>query len=357
MSGQPAGGEQTRFAAREREEDLGPSTMGGISTPLTKLLGISRPLIAGGMHNVSYAPLCAAVSNAGGLGTLTALTQPDPEALRAEIRAVRKLTSKPFGVNLTLLPMLVPPNYEAYANVVVEEKVGVVETAGHYKGLEPFIRLFKDHKVTIIHKCTQVRHALTAERMGVDATSIDGFDAAGHPGEADVSLWILLQKAKRELKKPFSACGGCATGEQLVAALALGASAITMGTRLMATKEAFVHDNIKRAIVEADENSTALIMRSMRNTERVFKNKAAEELMAIEKKHPGDFDKVKHLVSGKIYKKVFQETGNIEEGIWSAGSVMGLINDTPTVQQLFDTIMTDAERSIRSDLPKMLSST
>mmetsp|Transcript_2831 Transcript_2831/g.8548 ORF Transcript_2831/g.8548 Transcript_2831/m.8548 type:complete len:333 (-) Transcript_2831:249-1247(-) len=323
-------------------------------TELTKLLGIKHPVICGGMHHVTFANLAAAVSNAGGLGTITALTQPDPEALRKEIRQCKELTSNPFAVNLTLLPMLVPPDYNAFANVVVEEGVKVVETAGHYKGLEPFVKLFKDNDIKIIHKCTQVRHAKTAERMGVDAVSIDGFEAAGHPGEADVGLFVLLTKAAREIKIPVLATGGIGTGEQLAAALALGAAGINMGTRFMATKEARIHDNIKKALVDGDENSTALIMRTMRNTERVYKNKAVEDLMAIESKHPGEFDKIKHLISGQIYKRVFQETGDIDEGVWSAGIVMGLIDDVPTVEELVLRIVGDAEEIVAQRLPGML---
>jgi len=315
-------------------------------TALTEMLGIRHPVICGGMHYVGYGGLAAAVSSAGGLGIITALTQPDPESLRKEIRECRKLTNAPFGVNLTLLPMLVPPDYGAYADVVVEEGIKVVETAGHYKGLEPFVKLFKEHDIKVIHKCTAVRHAKTAERLGVDMICMDGFEAAGHPGESDIGNWVLLTKAAKELKIPFIACGGNATGSQLAAALSLGAAGITMGTRFMVVKEAPIHQNIKQAIIDADENSTALIMRTMRNTERVYRNKAVERFMKIEQAHPGDFERVKHLISGKIYKKVFQETGNIDEGVWSAGVVMGLIDNEPSCEELITTVVNDAKESI-----------
>lgn len=243
--------------------------------------------------------------------------------------------------------MLMPPDYESFARVVVEEGITVVETAGHYKGLEPFVKLFKEHGITIIHKCTAIRHAKTAEKMGVDMVCLDGFGAAGHPGLTEVDGWVLFTKAQQELSVPWLACGGCATGAQLAAALTLGASGMTMGTRFLAVEEAFVHANVKKAIVEADENSTTLIMKSMRNTERVFKNKAVQELQAIEAEFPGDFDKVKHLVSGRIYKEVFQETGDVEAGVWSAGESLGLINDVPTTKNLIDTMVADALASVQ----------
>ena len=321
-----------------------------ISTKLTKALGISHPLIQGGMHYVGYAPLVAAVSNAGAIGCITALTQPTPEALQKEIRACKALTKKPFGVNLTLLPMLQPPNYEAFAQVVEDEmasgQLRMIETAGHFKGLAPFVKQFKDAGAFVIHKCVTVRHAKSAEKLGVDMISMDGFDCAGHPGEADIGNWVLFAKAARELKIPFVASGGCADGKQLAAAIAMGAEGMNMGTRFMATVEAPIHDNIKQALVDADEHSTTLVMRSMKNTERAYKNKAALKVLEIEKEHPGDFSKIAHIVRGDSYRRAFQETGDIEEGVWSAGTVMGLIDSVVTCQELCDNIVEEAEEVI-----------
>ena len=286
-----------------------------IGTKLTRALGIKHPIIQGGMHYVGYAELAAAVSSAGGIGCITALTQKSPEALRNEIRKCKDLTTKPFGVNLTLLPMLSPPNYQEYADVVEDEmksgQLRLIETAGHFKGLEPFVRQFKAAGAVIIHKCVAIRHAKSAEKVGVDMISMDGFDCAGHPGELDVGNWVLFAKAARELSIPFIASGGCADGKQLVAALAMGAEGMNMGTRFMATTEAPIHENIKQAIIDADENSTALVMRTMRNTERVYKNKAVEEVLQLESEFPGDFSKIKHLVSGDNYRIAFHETGDV----------------------------------------------
>mmetsp|Transcript_5672 Transcript_5672/g.6556 ORF Transcript_5672/g.6556 Transcript_5672/m.6556 type:complete len:329 (-) Transcript_5672:991-1977(-) len=325
-----------------------------LRTLLTERLNIKHPIIQGGMHYVGYAPLAAAVSNAGGLGIITALTMPSPEDLRKEIQKCKTLTNKPFGVNLTLLPMLAPPDYGAYAQVVVDEGIKVVETAGHYKGVAEFVDMFKKHDIMIIHKCVAVRHALTAQRIGVDMISMDGFECAGHPGEMDVGNWVLLAKAARELDIPFLASGGCADGKQLAAALAMGAEGVNMGTRFMATVEAPIHDNIKQAIVNADENSTALVMRTMRNTERVYKNKAVEKVMEIEKEYPGEFDRIKHLITGQNYRKVFQETGDVDEGVWSAGVVMGLIDDVPTCENLLDSIVKEAHDIITNRLDSMI---
>jgi NAD(P)H-dependent flavin oxidoreductase YrpB (nitropropane dioxygenase family) len=254
------------------------------------------------MHHVGFAELAAAVSNAGGLGIITALTQPSADALRDEIQKTKELTDKPFGVNLTLLPALTPPDYPAFAQVVEDEKIPCIETAGHFKGLEPFVRQFKAAGSIVIHKCTQVRHAKAAERMGVDCISMDGFDCAGHPGEMDVGNWILFAKAARELKIPFVASGGCADGKQLAAALALGAEGMNMGTRFMATVEAPIHANIKQALVDGDEHSTTLIMRSLKNTERVFNNKTAKKVLEIEAEFPGQFEKIQPWVSGNRYE-------------------------------------------------------
>eukprot|EP00035_Acanthoeca_spectabilis_P037334 m.44659 g.44659 ORF g.44659 m.44659 type:complete len:330 (-) comp8560_c0_seq2:5631-6620(-) len=325
-----------------------------ISTMLTRALGIRHPLIQGGMHFVGYAPLAAAVSNAGGLGMVTALTQPTPEALREEIQLCKSLCDKPFGVNLTLLPSLQPPNYEAYAQVVEDENIPVIETAGHFKGLEPFVKRFKASGALVIHKCVAVRHALSAQRLGVDMISMDGFECAGHPGEEDIPNWVLFALAAKRLEIPFVASGGCATGAQLAAALALGAEGMNMGTRWMATEEAPILSGIKDAIVDADINATTLIMRSVRNTERVYKNAAALEVQAIEAEHPGDFSKISHLVKGENYRVAFQETGNPEDGIWSAGPVMALIDDVPTCAELCETIIADAEDIITGRLRDMV---
>jgi len=307
-------------------------------------LNIKHPIVCGGMHFVGYATLAAAVSNAGGLGVITALTQKTPEALRAEIRKCRRLTDKPFGVNITLLPALVPPDYDSYCQVVIDEGVKIVETAG--ANPEKFIKFFKDHGCYVIHKCVAIRHAQSAVRMGADMISMDGYECAGHPGEDDVGNLVLLAKAAKKLKVPFIASGGIGTGSQLAAVLALGAEGINMGTRFMATIEAPIHDNIKKALVDSDERQTTHIFRTLRNTERVFKNAAAEEVRSIEAKQPGDFSAIRHLVSGELYRKAFQETGDTEHSVWSCGQVMGLIEDIPTVAVLIDRIVKEAEESV-----------
>lgn len=329
-----------------------------ISTKLTRALGIKHPIIQGGMHYVGYAPLAAAVSEAGGMGLVTALTQTSPEALQAEIRKVKALTTKPFGVNLTLLPALSPPDYPAYADVVVDEmasgQLRMIETAGHFKGLQPFVTQFSEAGAYIVHKCTQIRHAKSAEKMGVDMISMDGFECAGHPGEADVGNWVLLALAARELSVPYVVSGGCADGKQLAAALALGAEGMNMGTRFMATQEAPVHPNVKQALLDGDEMATTLVMRTVKNTERVYKNRTAMEVLALEAEFPGDFSKIHHLVKGDNYRKVFQETGNLEDGVWSAGIVMGLIDDVPTCDALLTRIVAEAESIMTHRLPNMI---
>jgi nitronate monooxygenase len=317
-------------------------------TQLTSVLGIQHPVICGGMHYVGYASLAAAVSNAGGLGMVTALTQPTPERLRQEIKKTRQLTSKPFGVNLTLLPALVPPDYDAYVDVVLDEKVKIVETAG--RNPDMYIRKLKAAGVIVIHKCVSIRHALTAERLGVDFVSVDGFECAGHPGEEDVPNFVLLAQATRKLKVPFLASGGVGTGRQLAAALALGAEGVSMGTRFMATVEAPIHPRIKEAIVEANETSTTLVMRSLRNTERVYKNKVALEVQHIEKERPGDIGAIRHLVKGENYRKSFQETGDTESSVWSAGMVMGLIDQVLPCKDLIEGMVKEAEDIIKNRL-------
>jgi len=310
------------------------------------MFGIQHPIICGGMHYVGYAELAAAVSNAGGLGMITALTQPSAEALKKEIQKCKTMTKKPFAVNLTLLPALVPPNYDEYAQVILDEGIKIVETAG--RSPEKFIALFKKNNVKVIHECTSIKHCLTAERIGADALSVDGFDCAGHPGEQDIGNWILLAKAGKKLKIPWVASGGVGTGSQLAAALALGADGVNMGTRFMATKECLIHDNIKKALVDNDENQTTLIFRTMNNTERVFKNKTAMEVREIEAKQPGDFKAISHLVKGMAYKKSFYETGDTQDSVWSCGPVIGLIDDVPTCKELIDRMVKEAETIIRS---------
>ena len=324
-----------------------------LKTRVTALLGIEHPIIQGGMHHVGYASLAAAVSNAGGLGTVTALTQRTPEDLRREIRACAALCpGKPFAVNFTLLPSLAPPDYGAYARVIIEEGVKVVETAGRNPG--EWIQLFKKHGIIVVHKCVAVRHALTAERLGADCISMDGFECAGHPGEDDVGNLVLLAKAGKALKIPYVASGGVGTGAQLAACLALGADGVNMGTRFMATKEAPIHDGIKEALVRADERSTTLVMKSVGNTERVFKNDVAKEVQAIEREKPGDFAAIRHLVSGENYRKSFQESGDPKSSVWSAGVVMGLIDDVPSCKELVEGMVREAEEVIRGRLPGLV---
>jgi len=333
-----------------------------VCTRVTDALGIDVPILQGGMHHVATAPLVAAVSAAGALGTLTALTQPTPEALREEIKRVRamldgvktKRTGRApvFAVNFTLLPALAPPDYEGYARVIVEEGVRVVETAGANPG--KWIAYFKRHGIMIVHKCTMLRHAKAAISLGADLISVDAFECAGHPGTNDVGAMVLLAKARDELNVPFVACGGIGTGRQVAAALALGADAVCMGTRFMATREAPIMDGIKNALVAADENQTTLVMTTVNNTERVYKNKVAEEVRAIEKEKPGDFKAIHHLVRGENYRQSFQETGDAESSVWSAGCVMGLINDVPTCEVLIDTIMHEAVDVMTSRLQGML---
>jgi len=315
-------------------------------TTVTRMLGIKHPVIQGGMHFVGYAELAAAVSNGGGLGIITALTQPSAEALRAEIKKCKTMTTKPFGVNLTLLPALRPPNYNSYAQVIIDEKVGIVETAGNNPA--EFIKMFKDAGIIVIHKCVAIRHALTAQRLGVDILSIDGFECAGHPGEDDVGNFVLLAKAAKKLKVPFVASGGVGDGRQLAAALALGAAGVNMGTRFMATKEAPIHQKIKQALVDGDERSTTHIFRTLNNTERVYKNEAALKVRDLENKSPGNFEVIRPFVSGEFYRKSFQETGDIHSSVWSAGIVMGLIDDIPTCAELIERMVVEAESVIKS---------
>mmetsp|Transcript_80299 Transcript_80299/g.186471 ORF Transcript_80299/g.186471 Transcript_80299/m.186471 type:complete len:330 (+) Transcript_80299:54-1043(+) len=327
-----------------------------LKTKLTEALGIRHPIIQGGMHYVGYAGMAAAVSNAGGLGIITALTVAQPprgkEALRDEIRKCRTLTDKPFGVNLTLLPVGVPPDYDGIIQVCIEEGVKIVETAG--RNPEAVIKKFKDAGIYVIHKCVAVRHALTAQKMGADMISMDGFDCGGHPGEEDVGNWVLLAQAAQELRIPYVASGGSATGNQLAAALAMGAEGINMGTRFMATKEAPVHQNIKEAMVKAKVTDTTHIFRTLKNTERVYKNETAMKVREIEEKKPGDFSAIGHLVKGENYRISFQETGDEKSSVWSCGQSIGLIKDIPTCEDLLNSMVAEAEDIIRNRLMSKL---
>ncbi|KAI8643039.1 2-nitropropane dioxygenase [Parasitella parasitica] len=319
-------------------------------TKLTELLGIKHPIVQGGMQYVGVAELVSAVSNAGGLGLITALTQPTPEALRAEIRRCRTMTDKPFGVNLTFLPAIVPPPYEEYAQVIIDEGIKVVETAGNNPG--KYIKMFKAANIVVLHKCTSIRHALSAQRLGVDIISMDGYECAGHPGEDDITALILLAKAATKLNIPYIASGGFGDGAGLAAALALGAEGINMGTRFMCTVESPIHNNIKETIVKADERSTALVFRPFRNTSRIFKNSIAVEVNKREQNPNVQFEDVRELVSGARGKQVYT-TGDSEFGVWTAGQVVGIIEDIPTCEVLVSRIVRDAESIVADRLAKM----
>ena len=321
-----------------------------IHTRFTNTFGIEHPIVQGGMQGVGVAELVSAVANTGALGFLTALTQPTPEALTQEIARTREMTDRPFGVNLTILPTLKPVPYEEYARAIVESGVRIVETAGNNP--QPFIPGFKAAGIKIIHKCTSVRHAIKAETIGCDAISIDGFECAGHPGEDDIPGLILIPCAADLVRIPIIASGGFGDARGLVAALALGADGMNMGTRFMATREAPIHDNIKQRLVEATERDTALIFRTMRNTARVFKNQVAADVRAIEGQGNATIDDIRHLVAGERGLRAMQE-GDSEGGIWSAGMVAGLIHDIPTCQDLVDRIMTGAETILDGRLATM----
>ena len=319
-----------------------------MKTRIIELFGIERPIIQGGMHFVGFAELAAAVSNAGGLGMITALTQRTPELLAKEIARCREMTDKPFGVNLTFLPMVNPPDYPGYIQAIVEGGIKAVETAGNNP--QQWLPGLHEAGVKVIHKCTAVRHALKAQRIGCDAVSVDGFECGGHPGEDDVPNFILLPRAADELKIPFIASGGMADGRSLVAALALGAEGMNMGTRFMATKEAPVHDNVKAAIVAASELDTRLVMRPLRNTERVLNNSAVEKILERERELNAkiSFADIAEQVAG-VYPRIMLE-GEMNAGAWSCGMVAGLIHDVPTVQALMDRIMAEAESIIQQRL-------
>jgi nitronate monooxygenase len=322
-----------------------------IKTRFTELFGVEHPIAQGGMQWVGKAELVAAVTNAGGLGFLTALTQPTPEALAKEIARTRDLTDKPFGVNLTILPAMTPPPYAEYRAAIIESGIKVVETAG-YKPQE-HVDHFKANGVKVIHKCTAVRHALSAERMGVDAISIDGFECAGHPGEDDIPGLILIPAAADKVKIPMIASGGFGDARGLVAALALGADGINMGTRFCATVEAPIHENFKQAMVANDERATDLIFRTLHNTARVARNAISQQVVAIERAGGAKFEDVADLVKGARGREGL-ESGDTDHGVWTAGMVQGLIHDVPTVKVLIDRIMSEAEALIRQRLAGMV---
>ena len=323
-----------------------------MKTQITELFGIEHPIIQGGMHFVGFAELAAAVSNAGGLGIITGLTQGTPEKLDAEIKKCQALTDKPFGVNLTFLPSMTPPDYPGLIEVVINNGVKVVETAGRNPAV--YMPAMKEAGIKVIHKCTSVSHSIKAQDIGCDAVSVDGFECGGHPGEDDIPNFILLPRAADELDIPFVASGGMADARSLVAAMALGAEGMNMGTRFIATEDAPVHQNVKEAIVNASELDTRLIMRSLTNTERVLNNPAVESLMAKEKALGDDlkFEDIIDEVAG-VYPKVMME-GEPEAGAWSCGMVAGLVSDIPTVQELIDRIMSEAEDIIASKLQKAI---
>jgi NAD(P)H-dependent flavin oxidoreductase YrpB (nitropropane dioxygenase family) len=323
-----------------------------LRTAITEMFGIRHPIIQGGMHYVGFAELASAVSNAGGLGIITGLTQKTPELLAREIARCRDMTDRPFGVNLTFLPAFTAPPYPEYIGAIIEGGVRIVETAG--RSPEQYLPPLKAAGVKVIHKCTSVRHSLKAERIGCDAVSVDGFECGGHPGEDDVPNFILLPRAADELKIPFVASGGMADARSLVAALALGAAGMNMGTRFIATKEAPVHDRVKQAILAASELDTRLIMRGLRNTERVLNNKGVEEIVKIEREKGAALTiaDIKEQVGG-LYQRIMSE-GDVDAGAWSCGMVAGLIDDIPTVAELIDRIMSEAERLIRDRLESFL---
>ena len=321
-----------------------------MKTRITELFGIQHPIVQGGMHFVGLAEMAAAVSNAGGLGIITGLTQRTPDLLAAEIARCKAMTDKPFGVNLTFLPSVTPPDYPGYVKAIIDSGVKAVETAGNNP--QKWLPALKEAGIKVIHKCTSVRHSLKAEAIGCDAVSVDGFECGGHPGEDDVPNFILLPRAAEELKIPFVASGGVANGRQLVAALAMGADGINMGTRFMATQEAPIHQNVKEAIVAATELDTRLVMRPLRNTERVLTNAAVERLLVKERELGANmkFEDIIAEVAG-VYPKIMQD-GDMEAGAWSCGMVVGLIHDIPTCKELIDGIMADADQIIRERLAR-----
>lgn len=323
-----------------------------MKTRITELFNIKHPIIQGGMHYVGFAELASAVSNAGGLGIITGLTQKTPDDLSREIARCRKMTNEPFGVNLTFLPTVNSPDYQGYINVIIDGGIKIVETAG--RNPQEYLPKLKENGVNVIHKCTSVRHALKAQQIGCDAVSVDGFECGGHPGEDDIPNMVLLPRAADELKIPFVASGGMADARSLVASLSLGADGMNMGTRFIATKEAPVHENVKQAILAAKEIDTRLVMRPLKNTERVLNNPAVEQLLAKETSLGKDikFEDIIDEVAG-VYPKVMMD-GDIDSGVWSCGMVAGLIHDIPTCNELIKRIMDETEIIIRERLENML---
>ncbi|MCP5180103.1 MAG: nitronate monooxygenase [Pseudomonadales bacterium] len=322
-----------------------------IKTRLTEMFGVKTPIVMGGMTGVGYADLVAAVANAGALGFITAHMFPTAEGLMKEIQRTREMTDQPFGVNMTILPSINPIPYDEYRRAIIEGGVKIVETAG--RNPEPHLPDFKANGVKVIHKCTSARHAVTAERVGVDVISIDGFECAGHPGEDDVTIMVLLPSTCDQVKIPVIASGGMADGRSLVAALALGADGVNMGTRFLATKEARIHDNVKQAIVANTERDTLLINRTLRNTSRVAKNAVSEEVVKIQQDASKGFDAVKELVAGVRGRANVLEGGDIDGGIWTVGQSQGLIHDVPSCAELVKRIMDQAEGIIHQRLDKL----
>lgn len=322
-------------------------------TKFTEAFGIDHPVVCGGMTGVGTADLIAPVANAGALGFITALTQPTPEALLKEIKRCQEMTDKPFGVNLTILPTINPVPYDEYREAIIESGVKIVETAGNNP--EPHLPSFHAAGVKVIHKCVAVRHAVKAEKLGVDAISIDGFECAGHPGEDDIPGLVLIPAAANKITLPIIASGGFADGRGLVAALALGADAINMGTRFMATVEAPIHENVKKQIVANDERATDLLYRRFKNTARVAKNAVSQEIIEISSKPDAKFEDIAHLASGARGRTSVMEGGDVDGGVWSAGQAQGLINDIPTVNELVSTIVRDGEKIVNERLAKMLA--
>lgn len=323
-----------------------------MKTRITELLGIEHPIVQGGMQNVGVAELAAAVSNAGGLGMLTALTQQSPDALEKEIERCRAMTDKPFGVNLTVFPTMRPLDHAAYARAIINSGIKIVETAGSSAVL-PIWEILKAEDIKIIHKCTSVRHSISAETRGVDAISIDGFECAGHPGEDDIPGLILIPVAADKIKIPMIASGGFGDGRGLVAALALGADGINMGTRFCATQEAPIHDNVKAKYVKNDERGTNLIFRNFKNTARVGKSDVSDEVVRRLARPDAKFEDVAKLVSGAAGKTVL-ETGDLDGGMFWASMIQGLIHDIPTVRTLIDNIMSEANDIIASRLTRVV---